>query len=98
MMCLGLNWNPENLTYEYIRSVDGCKAPAIPDDFGFTVHNATITAGAFLMDESDYLIPIVNIPNVCIVTFYPAATGALDLHQVYGTTISTEVFFFGFSL
>ncbi|KAF3451373.1 hypothetical protein FNV43_RR07468 [Rhamnella rubrinervis] len=74
MMCLGLNWNPERLTYEFIRSVDGCDVPPIPAEFRYLA--------GILIDVAQIRDVIPSFfPNTCIVSFYSAAIGKLGLHQ-----------------
>ncbi|KAF3451773.1 hypothetical protein FNV43_RR07869 [Rhamnella rubrinervis] len=80
MMCLGLNWDPKRLTYEFIRSVDGCEVPTIPRALRFQVRDAMICGRISFEKEGEGILPFI-IPNVCVVNFYSAATGRLDLHQ-----------------
>lgn len=60
-MCLGLNWNPKRLTYEFIRSVDNCVVPPIPLDLGDMAYDALAYAREFMEEYSaytnDYILP-----------------------------------------
>ncbi|KAF3451772.1 hypothetical protein FNV43_RR07868 [Rhamnella rubrinervis] len=85
MMCLGLNWNPERLTYEFIRSVDGCGVPPIPRHLENMADSKLLFAqeltktGPYSAAYEDILPS--SCLNACIVSFYSAATGRLGLHQ-----------------
>ncbi|KAF3451389.1 hypothetical protein FNV43_RR07484 [Rhamnella rubrinervis] len=87
MMCLGLNWDPKRLTYEFIRSVDGCEVPSIPRPLFCQICDAMANANRLFEKEDELFekegedrLPFL-IANVCIVNFYSAATGRLGLHQ-----------------
>lgn len=90
LMSLGLNWNPETLTYEYgHRSVDGGVVLPIIDDFNVIKTVLPDARKMFSQDglhsdgEDDLLKILPQMrANVCIVNFYPSSTSKLGLHQV----------------
>eukprot|EP00210_Caulerpa_lentillifera_P000562 g543.t1 len=76
MMCLGLNWNPDNRIYESSRSnFDGAKAPPVPEFIKELVQQC--------MNDATRLRgrPFSQIqPNVCLCNFY-TKDSLLGLHQ-----------------
>ncbi|GMH03821.1 hypothetical protein Nepgr_005660 [Nepenthes gracilis] len=84
MMCLGLNWDPEESKYGELRPTDGAKPPCIPDEFKQLVKRAMETSHILIANECgagkpDNILPFMS-PDICIVNFY-SANGRLGLHQ-----------------
>ncbi|KAL9274263.1 Alpha-ketoglutarate-dependent dioxygenase AlkB-like protein [Drosera capensis] len=84
MMCLGKNWDPEERNYGSIRSIDGTKPPAIPQDFIQLVKKAMKSSHEVISEGSGVrnavnILPNVS-PDICLVNFY-STSGKLGLHQ-----------------
>ncbi|KAF6146451.1 hypothetical protein GIB67_037751 [Kingdonia uniflora] len=85
MMCLGKNWEPQSKEYVDVRSVDGAKAPIIPEEFKKLAEEAIQYSHELLIKEKykienvKEILPLMH-PDICIVNFY-TQSGKLGLHQ-----------------
>ncbi|XP_022723012.1 uncharacterized protein LOC111280112 isoform X2 [Durio zibethinus] len=84
MMCLGLNWDPQNRKYDKRHPLDDCEAPNIPHEFRLLVQRAIQDAHYLIKKDSGIVNPEDVLPsmspNICIVNFY-TRYGKLGLHQ-----------------
>lgn len=83
MMCLGKHWEPRLKCYEDRRSLrDNATPPPVPVRLRELAAAGLQAARRALEEHAPKARPLPGMtPDVCLVNFYPPATGRLGMHQ-----------------